>query len=176
MKKLLLLMITCVHTAFSQDVSLIEKELLRLIQEERTKAGLNEVIHLDILDRTAEIQSTYLATLSNIGDVTHSHPNKSLEEPDQRYLSLKRGDISTSIFENITVFTYRPSEGELLTALRAHNNFMKSKGHSLIVMNDLTCVFSENKPEYNYGHSIIFDKKNNWIIVVQIFQGRYERC
>lgn len=170
MKKLLLLMITCVNTAFSQDVNLIERELLRLIQEERTKAGLNEVIHLDILDRTADIQSTYLSTLSYIGDVTHSHPNKSLEGPEQRYMSLRKDNDYTLIFENITVFTYRPSEGDLLTALRAHNNFMKSKNHALCVMDDPICIFTKDRLPYNYGHSVVYDKKNNWIIVVQVFQ------
>jgi uncharacterized protein YkwD len=176
MKKLLLLMITCVNTAFSQDVSLIEKELLRLIQEERTKAGLDEVVHLEILDRTAEIQATYLSTLNNIYHVSHSHPNKSLETVEQRYLSLRKDDIHTYMGENITVFGYQPSKGDLLTALHAHTNFMGSKGHAIRVMSNPTCSFSEDKPSYNYGHCIIYDKETEWIIVVQVFQVRFDVC
>jgi predicted nucleic acid-binding protein len=89
MKKLLMLTVACVNTAFSQDVSLIEKELLRLIQEERTKAGLNEVVHLEILDRTAEIQATYLSTLYDMYQASHSHPDESLESVEKRHLSLR---------------------------------------------------------------------------------------
>lgn len=179
MKKLLMLTVAFVNTAFSQDVSLIEKELLRLIQEERTKAGLNEVVHLEILDRTAEIQATYLSTLYDMYQASHSHPDKSLESVEQRHLSLRKngkdkyiGDVG----ENITIFTFQPSEGDLLTALHAHTNFMKSQGHRLRVMNEPHCSFCKDKPPYHYGHCILYDRDTNWIIVVQVFEVSFDVC
>ena len=72
--------------------------------------------------------------------------------------------------ENVTAFNYDSTKTDLEIATQVHNNFMNSKYHKMNVLTENGDYFNSGtiSPRY-YGHYVVYNKKLNAIIVVQMF-------
>ena len=72
--------------------------------------------------------------------------------------------------ENVTAFNYDSTKTDLEIAVQAHNNFMNSKYHRMNVLTENGDYLNKGYilPSY-YGHCVVYNKKLNAIIVVQMF-------
>jgi hypothetical protein len=101
--------------------------------------------------------------------VSHTNPNLKYKYPSDRIIisSNSKYDMSS---ENVTAFNYDSTKTDLEIATQVHNNFMNSKYHKMNVLTENGDYFNSGtiSPRY-YGHYVVYNKKLNAIIVVQMF-------
>jgi hypothetical protein len=101
--------------------------------------------------------------------VSHTNPNLKYKYPSDR-IKIASNSKYTNSSENVTAFTYDSSKTDLEIATQAHNNFMNSKYHKMNVLTEYGDYLNEGYilPSH-YGHHVVYNKKLNAIIVVQMF-------
>ena len=170
MKEVLFLLLTLSYSiGYAQNPSEIQSHLLNLVNEERANRGLSTFETDVLINNGAKIQADYLSTIRSYKQVSHTNPNLKYKTASDRIkiASDSKYDISS---ENVTAFTYHSSKTDLEIATQAHNNFMNSKYHKMNVLTENGDYFNSGtiSPRY-YGHYVVYNKKLNAIIVVQMF-------
>lgn len=167
MKNILLTLLTLICSlGHAQNLAEIQKHLLTLVNEERTQRGLSMFVTDPLINKSSKIQADYLSLIDNISEVKHTNPNLKYRNPTDRIRvgSNLKYEISS---ENITAFFYDSSKSDLEIAKEIHNNFMNSKYHRMNLLSEVsdgTITF----PSY-YGHYVVYNRKLNYIIAVQMF-------
>ncbi len=170
MKKILLILLTLISiVSHSQDLGKIQRHLLNLVNEERGNRGLSTFVTDTLINDGAKIQANYLSTIRSYKQVSHTNPNLKYKTPSDRIKITSDSKYNISS-ENVTIFTYDSSKTDLEIATQAHNNFMNSKYHKMNVLTENGDYFNSGTilPRY-YGHYVVYNKRLNAIIVVQMF-------
>jgi len=170
MKKILLILLTLISiVSYSQDLGKIQRHLLNLVNEERGNRGLSTFVTDTLINDGAKIQANYLSTIRSYKQVSHTNPNLKYKTPSDRIKITSDSKYNISS-ENVTIFTYDSSKTDLEIATQAHNNFMNSKYHKMNVLTENGDYFNSGTilPRY-YGHYVVYNKRLNAIIVVQMF-------
>lgn len=170
MKKILLILLTLISiVSYSQDLGEIQRHLLNLVNEERSNRGLSTFVTDTLINNGAKIQANYLSTIRSYKQVSHTNPNLKYKTPSDRIKITSDSKYNISS-ENVTIFTYDSSKTDLEIATQAHNNFMNSKYHKMNVLTENGDYFNSGTilPRY-YGHYVVYNKRLNAIIVVQMF-------
>jgi len=170
MKKILLILLTLICSlGYSQNLGEIEKHLLNLVNKERSERGLTTFITDTLINNGAKIQANYLSTIISVKQVSHTNPNLKYKYPSDR-IKIASNSKYTNSSENVTAFTYHSTKTDLEIATQAHNNFMNSKYHKMNVLTEYGDYLNEGYilPSH-YGHHVVYNKKLNAIIVVQMF-------
>ena len=170
MKYLILSILTIFsNLSYSQNLVEIEKQLLILVNEERASRSLTTFITDSLINNAAKIHAKYLSTIMSFTQVSHTNPNPKYKTASDRIkiASNSKYDISS---ENVTAFTYDSTDTDLEIAIQTHNNFMNSKYHKMNVLTENGDYFNDGiiLPRY-YGYCVVYNKKINAIIVVQMF-------
>jgi hypothetical protein len=139
------------------------------VNEERSNRGLSTFVTDPLINDGAKIQANYLSTIRSYKQVSHTNPNLKYKTASDR-IKIASNSKYTNSSENVTAFTYDSSKTDLEIATQAHNNFMNSKYHKMNVLKDHTDIFNEGYilPS-QYGHFVVYNKRLNAIIVVQMF-------
>jgi uncharacterized protein YkwD len=166
MKAFGLLFFILSNPLLGQNCDEIQKHLLQILNQERNSLGLSSFVHDSLIDKCAKIQATYLSEINKIQKVSHANPNPNYRSATDRIRigSNLKYDVSS---ENITAFFYDSSKTDLEIAQQIHNNFMNSKYHRMNLLSEVsdgTITF----PSY-YGHYVVYNRKLNYIIAVQMF-------
>jgi len=170
MKKILLILLTLISiVSHSQDLGKIQRHLLNLVNEERGNRGLSTFVTDTLINDGAKIQANYLSKIRSYKQVSHTNPNLKYKTPSDRIKITSDSKYNISS-ENVTIFTYDSSKTDLEIATQAHNNFMNSKYHKMNVLTENGDYFNSGTilPRY-YGHYVVYNKRLNAIIVVQMF-------
>lgn len=170
MKKILLILLTLISiVSYSQDLGEIQRHLLNLVNEERSNRGLSTFVTDTLINNAAKIHADYLSTIRSYKQVSHTNPNLKYKYPSDR-IKITSNSKYTNSSENVTAFTYDLSKTDLEIATQAHNNFMNSKYHKMNVLTEYGDYLNEGYilPSH-YGHHVVYNKKLNAIIVVQMF-------
>ena len=170
MKKILLILLTLISiVSHSQDLGKIQRHLLNLVNEERGNRGLSTFVTDTLINDGAKIQANYLSKIRSYKQVSHTNPNLKYKTPSDRIKISSDSKYNISS-ENVTIFTYDSSKTDLEIATQAHNNFMNSKYHKMNVLTENGDYFNSGTilPRY-YGHYVVYNKRLNAIIVVQMF-------
>ena len=170
MKKILLILLTLISiVSYSQDLGKIQRHLLNLVNEERGNRGLSTFVTDTLINDGAKIQANYLSTIRSYKQVSHTNPNLKYKTPSDRIKITSDSKYNISS-ENVTIFTYDSSKTDLEIATQAHNNFMNSKYHKMNILTENGDYFNSGTilPRY-YGHYVVYNKRLNAIIVVQMF-------
>ena len=170
MKKILLILLTLISiVSYSQDLGKIQRHLLNLVNEERGNRGLSTFVTDTLINDGAKIQANYLSKIRSYKQVSHTNPNLKYKTPSDRIKITSDSKYNISS-ENVTIFTYDSSKTDLEIATQAHNNFMNSKYHKMNVLTENGDYFNSGTilPRY-YGHYVVYNKRLNAIIVVQMF-------
>lgn len=170
MKKILLILLTLISiVSHSQDLGKIQRHLLNLVNEERGNRGLSTFVTDTLINDGAKIQANYLSTIRSYKQVSHTNPNLKYKTPSDRIKITSDSKYNISS-ENVTIFTYDSSKTDLEIATQAHNNFMNSKYHKMNILTENGDYFNSGTilPRY-YGHYVVYNKRLNAIIVVQMF-------
>ena len=170
MKKILLILLTLISiVSHSQNLDEIQRHLLNLVNEERSNRGLSTFVTDTLINNGAKIQANYLSTIRSYKQVSHTNPNLKYKTASDR-IKIASNSKYTNSSENVTAFTYDSSKTDLEIATQAHNNFMNSKYHKMNVLTEYTDIFNEGciLPS-QYGHFVVYNKRLNAIIVVQMF-------
>jgi uncharacterized protein YkwD len=169
-KRILIILLTLISSiGYSQNLREIERHLLNLVHEERANRGLSTFETDVLINNGAKIQADYLSTIRSYKQVSHTNPNPKYRTASNRIKIASNSKYSISS-ENITAFTFDTTKTDLEIAVQAHNNFMNSKYHKMNVLKDHTDIFNEGYilPS-QYGHFVVYNKRLNAIIVVQMF-------
>ena len=170
MKKVLfiLLTLTC-RLGYSQNLSEIQRHLINLVNEERSNRGLSTFVTDTLINNGAKIHANYLSTIRSFKQVSHSNPHPKYKTPSNRIKIASNSKYRISS-ENVTTFNYDSTITDLEIAVQAHNNFMNSKYHRMNVLTENGDYLNKGYilPSY-YGHCVVYNKKLNAIIVVQMF-------
>ena len=170
MKYLILSILTIFsNLSYSQNSVEIEKQLLILVNKERSERGLTTFITDTLINNGAQIQADYLCTVRTIKQISHSNPNPIHSTSSKRVRVAS--DLKYSVSnENITAFGYESIKTDLEIAQTIHDNFMNSKFHKMNVLREIVDIFNEGwVSPVSYGHSVVYDKSKNLIIAVQLF-------
>ena len=170
MKYLILSILTIFsNLSYSQNSVEIEKQLLILVNKERSERGLTTFITDTLINNGAKIQADYLCTVRTIEQISHSNPNPIHSTSSKRVRVAS--DLKYSVSnENITAFGYESIKTDLEIAQTIHDNFMNSKFHKMNVLREMVDIFNEGWVyPVSYGHSVVYDKSKNLIIAVQLF-------
>ena len=170
MKYLILSILTIFsNLSYSQNSVEIEKQLLILVNKERSERGLTTFITDTLINNGAQIQADYLCTVRTIEQISHSNPNPIHSTSSKRVRVAS--DLKYSVSnENITAFGYESIKTDLEIAQTIHDNFMNSKFHKMNVLREMVDIFNEGWVyPVSYGHSVVYDKSKNLIIAVQLF-------
>ena len=170
MKRTLIILLTLISSiGYSQNLREIERHLLNLVNEERSNRGLSTFVTDTLINNGAKIQANYLSTVRRFKQVSHTNPNPKYKTPSNR-IKLASNSKYTNSSENVTAFTYHTTKTDLEIAIQAHNNFMSSKYHKMNVLTEYGDYLNEGYilPSH-YGHHVVYNKKINAIIVVQMF-------
>jgi uncharacterized protein YkwD len=170
MKKILIILLTLIcSVGYSQNLGEIQRHLLNLVNEERSGRGLSAFVTDTLINNAAKIHADYLSTIRSYKQVSHTNPNLKYKYPSDR-IKITSNSKYTNSSENVTAFTYDSSKTDLEIATQAHNNFMNSKYHKMNVLTEYGDYLNEGYilPSH-YGHHIVYNKKLNAIIVVQMF-------
>ena len=170
MKRILIILFTLISSiGYSQNLREIERHLLNLVHEERANRGLSTFETDVLINNGAKIQADYLSTIRSYKQVSHTNPNPKYRTASNRIKLASNSKYNISS-ENITAFTFDPTKTDLEIAAQAHNNFMNSKYHKMNVLTENGDYFNSGTilPRY-YGHHVVYNKKLNAIIVVQMF-------
>ena len=170
MKKILLILLTLISiVSHSQNLDEIQRHLLNLVNEERSNRGLSTFVTDTLINNGAKIHANYLSTVRSYKQVTHTNPNLKYKYPSNR-IKIASNSKYTNSSENVTAFTYDSSKTDLEIAIQAHNNFMSSKYHKMNVLTEHGDYLNKGYilPS-QYGHHVVYNKKLNAIIVVQMF-------
>ena len=170
MKYLILSILTIFsNLSYSQNSVEIEKQLLILVNKERSERGLTTFITDTLINNGAKIQADYLCTVRTIEQISHSNPNPIHSTSSKRVRVAS--DLKYSVSnENITAFGYESIKTDLEIAQTIHDNFMNSKFHKMNVLREIVDIFNEGwVSPVSYGHSVVYDKSKNLIIAVQLF-------
>ncbi len=170
MKKILLILLTLISiVSYSQDLGEIQRHLLNLVNEERSNRGLSTFVTDTLINNGAKIHTDYLSTIRSYKQVSHTNPNLKYKYPSDR-IKIASNSKYTNSSENVTAFTYDSSKTDLEIATQAHNNFMNSKYHKMNVLTEYGDYLNEGYIlQSHYGHHVVYNKKLNAIIVVQMF-------
>ena len=170
MKKILLILLTLISiVSHSQNLDKIQRHLLNLVNEERSNRGLSTFVTDTLINNGAKIHTNYLSTVRSYKQVSHTNPNLKYKYPSDR-IKIASNSKYTNSSENVTAFTYNSTKTDLEIAIQAHNNFMNSKYHKMNVLTEHGDYLNEGYilPS-QYGHHVVYNKKLNAIIVVQMF-------
>jgi|TARA_B100001094_G_C17911064_1_gene661229 uncharacterized protein YkwD len=170
MKYIIIILLTFIcNLGHSQNLSNIENHLLNLVNEERSNRGLSTFVTDPLINDGAKIQANYLSTIRSYKQVSHTNPNLKYKTASDR-IKIASNSKYTNSSENVTAFTYDSSKTDLEIATQAHNNFMNSKYHKMNVLTEYGDYLNKGYilPSH-YGHHIVYNKKLNAIIVVQMF-------
>ena len=170
MKKILLILLTLISiVSHSQNLDEIQRHLLNLVNEERSNRGLSAFVTDTLINNGTKIQANYLSTIRSYKQVSHTNPNLKYKTASDR-IKIASNSKYTNSSENVTAFTYDSSKTDLEIATQAHNNFMNSKYHKMNVLTEYGDYLNKGYilPSH-YGHHIVYNKKLNAIIVVQMF-------
>lgn len=170
MKKILIILLTLIcSVGYSQNLGEIQRHLLNLVNEERSGRGLSAFVTDTLINNAAKIHADYLSTIRSYKQVSHTNPNLKYKYPSDR-IKITSNSKYTNSSENVTAFTYDSSKTDLEIATQAHNNFMNSKYHKMNVLTEYGDYLNEGYilPSH-YGHHVVYNKKLNAIIVVQMF-------
>ena len=170
MKKILLILLTLISiVSYSQDLGEIQRHLLNLVNEERSNRGLSTFVTDTLINNGAKIHANYLSTVRSYKQVTHTNPNLKYKYPSNR-IKIASNSKYTNSSENVTAFTYDSTKTDLEIAIQVHNNFMSSKYHKMNVLTEHGDYLNKGYilPS-QYGHHVVYNKKLNAIIVVQMF-------
>jgi hypothetical protein len=169
-KRILIILLTLISSiGYSQNLREIERHLLNLVHEERANRGLSTFETDVLINNGAKIQADYLSTIRSYKQVSHTNPNLKYKYPSDR-IKITSNSKYTNASENITAFTYDSTKTDLEIAAQSHNNFMNSKYHKMNVLTEYGDYLNEGYilPSH-YGHHVVYNKKLNVIIVVQMF-------
>jgi len=170
MKKILLILLTLISiVSHSQNLDEIQRHLLNLVNEERSNRGLSTFVTDTLINNGAKIHANYLSTVRSYKQVTHTNPNLKYKYPSNR-IKIASNSKYTNSSENVTAFTYDSTKTDLEIAIQVHNNFMSSKYHKMNVLTEHGDYLNKGYilPS-QYGHHVVYNKKLNAIIVVQMF-------
>ena len=139
------------------------------MNEERASRSLTTFITDSLINNAAKIHAKYLSTIMSFQQVSHTNPNPKYRTPSNR-IKIASNSKYTNSSENVTAFTYHSTKTDLEIATQAHNNFMNSKYHKMNVLTEYGDYLNEGYilPSH-YGHHVVYNKKLNAIIVVQMF-------
>ena len=170
MKKVpfILLTLTC-SLGYSQNLPEIQRHLLNLVNEERNDRGLSTFVTDTLINNGAKIHANYLSTIRSFKQVSHTNPNPKYKTASNRIKIASKSKYRISS-ENVTAFNYDSTKTDLEIAVQAHNNFMNSKYHRMNVLTEHGDYLNKGYilPSH-YGHCVVYNKKLNAIIVVQMF-------
>ena len=170
MKRTLIILLTLISSiGYSQNLRKIERHLLNLVNEERSNRGLSTFVTDTLINNGAKIHANYLSTVRSYKQVSHTNPNLKYKYPSDR-IKIVSNSKYTNSSENVTAFTYDSTKTDLEIAIQVHNNFMGSKYHKMNVLTEYGDYLNEGYilPSH-YGHHVVYNKKLNAIIVVQMF-------
>ena len=170
MKKILIILLTLICSiGYSQNLGEIQRHLLNLVNEERSGRGLSAFVTDTLINNASKIHADYLSTIRSYKQVSHTNPNLKYKYPSDR-IKITSNSKYTNSSENVTAFTYDSSKTDLEIATQAHNNFMNSKYHKMNILTEYGDYLNEGYilPSH-YGHHVVYNKKLNAIIVVQMF-------
>ena len=166
---ILIFLIIFSNLSYSQDLVEIEKQLLILVNNERSERGLTTFITDTLINNTSKIHGNYLSTIRSYKQVSHTNPNPKYKTASNRIKVVSNLKYFISS-ENITAFNYDTTKTDLEIAVHIHNNFMNSKYHKMNVLteNGDYSNLGYTLPSH-YGHCVVYNEKINAIIVVQMF-------
>tara|TARA_B110000259_G_scaffold106120_1_gene121739 strand:- start:60 stop:575 length:516 start_codon:yes stop_codon:yes gene_type:complete len=170
MKRTLIILLTLISiVSHSQNLDEIQKHLLNLVNEERSNRGLSTFVTDTLINNGAKIHTNYLSTVRSYKQVSHTNPNLKYKYPSDR-IKIASNSKYTNSSENVTAFTYDSTKTDIEIAIQAHNNFMSSKYHKMNVLTEYGDYLNQGYilPSH-YGHHVVYNKKINAIIVVQMF-------
>lgn len=152
--------LTISNLLYSQNTKEIGETIFTRVKQIRQDSNIrSEIVMSQTLCNAARVQAEYIL---NSGNVTHDNPNEGYRTKDER---VKKFGFKSGALENITILNYKGESSDSL-GRKAINNFMYSSPHRYTLLSGDVL----NKPiKTMYGHSILYDRLRNQIIVVQMY-------
>ena len=113
------------------DLSVVEVELIEMINDYRVENGLHPLERHPLLDSAARFQSTYMCS---VDDATHYNPEKGMENSDKRVTKFM-GKTSKYIVENSSnrsIYLSLRQNQELVENI--FNGWRNSVGHNKVLL------------------------------------------